>query len=162
MRPEPDLRSFLERLSVETPASVFAVADEVPLDYTSTALTVALDRQGRAPVVLLSRLAGREGRLAADRLVANLFGSRELMARSIGATPETFLDVLGSALDNLLPAEVLPAGTAAPVHEVVWEGAEADLNRLPVPRHFEQDAGPYITAGMTAARDPDTGVGNLA
>jgi 2,5-furandicarboxylate decarboxylase 1 len=31
-----------------------------------------------------------------------------------------------------------------------------------VPRHFIQDAGPYITAGMVAARDPDTGVSNLA
>lgn len=157
MRPEPDLRSFLDRLSGDSPASVFVVEDEVPLDYTSTALTLALDKQGRAPVVLLNRLAEREGRLA-----ANLFGSRELLARSIGATPETFLNVLGDALDNLLPAEILSTDSAAPIHEVVWEGAEADLNRLPIPRHFEQDAGAYITAGMVAARDPDTGVGNLA
>ena len=70
--------------------------------------------------------------------------------------------MLGDALDHLVPAEVLPDGATAPVHEVVWEGAEADLSRLPIPRHFEQDAGPYITAGMMAARDPDTGVGNLA
>ncbi len=157
MRPEPDLRSFLDRLSADLSASIFAVADEVPLDYTSTALTLALAKQGRAPVVLLNKLAGREGRVA-----ANFFGSRDLMARSIGATPDTFLNVLGGALDNLLPAEVLPGDAAAPVHEVVWEGAEADLSRLPIPRHFEQDAGPYITAGMIAARDPDTGVGNLA
>ena len=157
MRPEPDLRSFLDGLSESAPASVFAVADEVPLDYTSTALTLALEKQGRAPVVLLNRLAEREG-----RLVANLFGSRELMALSIGATPDTFLNVLGDALDHLVPAQVLPDGATAPVHEVVREGAEADLSRLPIPTHFEQDAGPYITAGMLAARDPDTGVGNLA
>ena len=56
--------------------------------------------------MLLNRLAGREGRLA-----ANLFGSRDLMARGIGATPDTFLTVLGDALDHLIPAEVLPDGT---------------------------------------------------
>jgi UbiD family decarboxylase len=157
MRPEPDLRSFLAALQADCPASVYAVDDEVPADYTSTALTLALEKQGRAPVVLLNRLAGRSG-----RMVANLFGSRELLARAAGATPDTFLDVLGDALDHLVPAETLPRGDLAPVREVVWEGAEADLARLPIPRHFAQDAGPYITAGMIAARDPDTGAGNLA
>lgn len=157
MRPEPDLRSFLDDLLRESPASVHAVEAEVPLDYTSTALTVALEKQGRSPVVLLNKLAGQSG-----RLVANLFGSHELMARGINATPDTFLDVFGAALDHLMPAEVLPVGAPAPVREVVWEGADANLNRLPIPRHFDQDAGAYITAGMIAARDPDTGVGNLA
>ncbi len=165
MRPEPDLRSFIDDLAANAPAHLFAVAGEVPLDYTSTALTLALEKQGRAPAVVLNRLVGREG-----RLVANLFGSRELMARGIDATPGTFLTVLGDALDHLIPAEIVPdgalagapAGANAPVHEVVWQGADVDLQRLPIPRHFEQDAGPYITAGMIAARDPDTGVNNLA
>lgn len=157
MRPEPDLRSFLDELAAQAPASLFTVGDEAPLDYTSTALTLGLEKLGRAPVVLLNRLEGREG-----RLVANLFGSRELMARSIAATPDTFLTVLGGALDHPVRAENLPDGASAPVHEVIWEGADADLSRLPIPRHFEQDAGAYITAGMIAARDPDTGMGNLA
>jgi UbiD family decarboxylase len=157
MRSEPDLRTFLDGLAARAPAHLFTVAGEAPLDYTSTALTLALEKQGRSPVVLLNKLAGREG-----RLVANLFGSRELMALSIDATPDTFLTVLGDALDHLIPAEVVPDGAGAPVHEVIWEGADADLGRLPIPRHFEQDAGPYITAGMIAARDPDTGAGNLA
>lgn len=157
MRPEPDLRSFLADLAADSPTSVYTVDDEVPLDYTSTALTLALEKQGRSPVVLLNRLAGFDG-----RMVANLFGSRELLARGIGATPDTFLDVLGDALDHLVPSEVLPQGAPAPVREVVWEGVDADSNRLPIPRHFEQDAGRYITAGMLATRDPDTGVGNLA
>lgn len=162
MRPEPDLRSFLHDLGATAPASVFAVDESVPLDYTSTALTLALEKQGRAPVVLLNQLAGRTGRLAGGRMVGNLFGSHELMARGINATPQTFLNVLGDALDQLVPADVLPDSAPAPVHEIVWQGADADLNRLPIPRHFAQDAGPYITAGMIAARDPDTGVGNLA
>jgi UbiD family decarboxylase len=81
------------------------------------------------------------------------------MARGVRATPETLVGVLGEKLDELLPARMAESG---PVQEVVWLGEDADLAKLPIPRHFIQDAGPYITAGMIAARDPDTGVGNLA
>lgn len=150
----PDLRSFLDDLRRDLPGQLLTVADEVPLDYTATALTLELERRGQHPVLLFERVAGHD-----LRLVANLFASREAMARSIGATPATMLQVLGDKLDALAPAEVVETG---PVHEVIWEGDAADLTRLPIPRHFVQDAGPYITAAAVAARDPDTGVGNLA
>ncbi len=136
------------------PERVLTIADEVPLDYTSTALALALARRGRQPVLWFERVAGYD-----IPLVANLFAAREVLAAGIGATPATVLDVLGAKLDALVPAQVVATG---PVQEVVWLGEEADLARLPIPRHFVQDAGPYITAGMVAARDPDTGVGNLA
>ncbi len=136
------------------PEQVLTIADEVPLDYTSTALALALARRGRQPVLLFERVAGHDLRLA-----ANLFAARAVLAAGIGATPATVLDVLGEKLDALLPAQVVETG---PAQEVVWLGEEADLTRLPIPRHFAQDAGPYITAGMVASRDPDTGVGNLA
>lgn len=150
----PDLRSFLADLRRAMSEQVLTIAEEVPLDYTSTALALELARRGRQPVLLFERVAGHDLKLA-----ANLFASRDVLAAAIGATPATVLDVLGAKLDALLPAQVVETG---PVQEVVWVGAEADLNRLPIPRHFIQDAGPYITAGMVAARDPDTGVGNLA
>lgn len=136
------------------PERVLTIADEVPLDYTSTALALELARRERQPVLWFERVAGYD-----IPLVANLFAAREVLAAGIGATPETVLDVLGAKLDALVPAQVMATG---PVQEVVWLGEEADLARLPIPRHFVQDAGPYITAGMVAARDPDTGVGNLA
>ena len=150
----PDLRSFLADLRATMPAQVLTIAEEVPLDYTSTALTLELERRGRYPVLLFERVAGHELRLA-----ANLFGAREVLAAGIGATPDTLVDVLGVKLDALIPAQVVATG---PVQEIVWEGDAADLTKLPIPRHFTQDASPYITAGMVAARDPDTGIGNLA
>lgn len=150
----PDLRSFLSDLRAAMPDQVLTIVEEVPLDYTSTALALELERRGRRPVLLFERVAGHELRLA-----ANLFAAREVLAAGIGATPETLVDVLGAKLDALIPAQVVETG---PVQEIVYEGDEADLTRLPIPRHFIQDAGPYVTAGMVAARDPDTGVGNLA
>ena len=37
-------------------------------------------------------------------------------------------------------------------------GADLDLGPLPIPTYFPGDAGPYLTAGMLVARDPETGV----
>lgn len=150
----PDLRSFLADLRATMPEHLVTVTEAVPLDYTATALALELERRGRRPVLFFERVAGH-----ALPLVANLFADRAVLAAGIGATPATALDVLAAKLDALRPAQVVDTG---PVQEVVWLGDEADLTRLPIPRHFAQDAGPYITAGMVAARDPDTGVGNLA
>ena len=35
-----------------------------------------------------------------------------------------------------------------------------DLAQLPIPRWFEHEGGPYITAGCIVARDPETGERN--
>jgi len=43
-------------------------------------------------------------------------------------------------------------------NEVVIEGDEIDLTKLPIPLQFTVDGGPYITAGQLSARDPVTGV----
>jgi UbiD family decarboxylase len=150
----PDLRSFLNDIRNRFPDDLLIFPDEVRTDYTSTALVMALEKQGRQPVVWLDRICGSQ-----MSMVANLFASRKIMAHAIGAEEVGFNARLGSCLDALIPAVRVPTG---PVQEVVWEGEEADLTRLPIPRHFAGDAGAYITAGMTAARDPDTGIGNLS
>ena len=93
------------------------------------------------------------------RTVANLFANREIMAFAAGTTLDKFYDRMGHALDNLVTPERVEGG---PVQDVTLQGDQVDLRQLPIPVHFEQDAGPYITAGMTVARDPDTGCNNLS
>jgi 2,5-furandicarboxylate decarboxylase 1 len=46
----------------------------------------------------------------------------------------------------------------AALDDVVLEGSDIDLTKLPVPLQFTVDAAPYITAGQITARDPITGV----
>ncbi len=150
----PDLRTFLEDLHDHLGEDLLNIQEQVPLDYTSTALALALEKQGRYPVLLFDHLQGYPG-----KLVANLFASRRVMSRSLGVDEEAFNARLGECLDRLTPVQRVPDG---PVHEVTLLGEQADLARLPVPRHFAHDAGPYITAGMLAARDPDSGVNNLS
>jgi len=48
----------------------------------------------------------------------------------------------------------------APVQQVVWEGEDVDLFKLPALKYHEKDAGRYISAGFEIMIDPDTGVRN--
>lgn len=150
----PDLRSFLQDIQRDSPDCLLRIADEVPLDYSATALALALEKQGRMPILLFEKVKGHS-----FRILANVCASRDVLARSAGARHDTFNQRFAECLNALVPAKHVATG---PVQEEIWEGEAADLARLPIPRHFEQDGGPYITAGMVAARDPDTGVGNLA
>jgi 2,5-furandicarboxylate decarboxylase 1 len=152
--PYPDLRSFLDELRRDFPERLLTLSEPISTRFLTTALTMEMETLKNPPVLYLPNIEGRN-----QRMVSNLFASRELMAYSIGATPQNFYERFGTCLDHLLPAQKVEN---APVQEIIWTGAEADLTRLPVPLHFAQDAGPYITAGMTAARDPETGVGNLS
>jgi 4-hydroxy-3-polyprenylbenzoate decarboxylase len=51
--------------------------------------------------------------------------------------------------------------SAAPCQEVVWEGLEVDLARLPVQTCWPGDAGPLITWGLTVTRGPQKRRQNL-
>jgi len=52
--------------------------------------------------------------------------------------------------------------SAGPVKEVVKQGSEVNLEELPIVTHCSKDAGPYITAGIVVAKDPDTGIRNVS
>src|SRR4249919_1635500 len=51
---------------------------------------------------------------------------------------------------NMAPKE----RRSAPCQEIVWEGADVDLGRLPVQTCWPDDAGPLITWGLTVTRGP--------
>ena len=65
----------------------------------------------------------------------------------------------------------MAAATEKPVKFEVQKGKPScqeivldkpDLTRLPIPTHSPLDAGPFITAGVVIARDPETGRHNLS
>jgi UbiD family decarboxylase len=45
-----------------------------------------------------------------------------------------------------------------PFRHTILTGDRVDLSKLPIPTYFPGDPGAYITAALTVARDPDTGV----
>jgi 2,5-furandicarboxylate decarboxylase 1 len=154
MAKNPDLRSFIQDVKEKIPDLFLSVPQTVPADYVATALVMQLELQKKSPILYFQSIQGHT-----QPLITNLFASRELLAFSAGTQPENFYEKFGCCLDNPLPPQIVATG---PVQEHVWIGDQADVTRFPVPIHFALDAGPYITAGMTAAADPETGCGNLS
>src|SRR6058998_855199 len=68
--------------------------------------------------------------------------------------------VVGGLLSS--PRRIAPAPQEgpAPCQEIVVE--TPDLTRWPIPTHSPLDAGPFVTAGVVIARDPETGRHNLS
>jgi 2,5-furandicarboxylate decarboxylase 1 len=58
------------------------------------------------------------------------------------------------------PIPPTPHPGKAPCQEVVIK--KPDLTKWPIPTHSPLDAGPFITAGVVIARDPETGRHNLS
>jgi UbiD family decarboxylase len=147
----PSLRSFLDALPE---SDVLRVTEPIDLDFRPTALVLELEKRGRGPAVIIERPHGTD-----MAVVTNLFGSRDRIARMVGAEPGGFNAAWSRAVNNLVPARVVDQG---PVHERVVTGDQVDAGALPISRHFEKDGGRYIGSGILVCKDPDTGVLNLS
>lgn len=87
-------------------------------------------------------------------VLSGIASTHELVASSL----EVELPELKRALLRSLAEPISPFLSAKdPLERAVFEGERVDLFRLPIPTHAPKDAGPYVTAGIVAARDPQTG-----
>jgi len=109
-----------------------------------------LERAGRSPVVVYENVEGSK-----MPIVTNIAGNRRLLAACLGVDTAELPTAFRERCQRYIPCETV---TAAPWQDVVIEGDDVDLTKLPIPLHFSVDAAPYITAGQIVARDPVTGV----
>jgi 4-hydroxy-3-polyprenylbenzoate decarboxylase/2,5-furandicarboxylate decarboxylase 1 len=102
-------------------------------------------------------------------LVAGVWGTRKRALLALGATDATIQQIMLKAIDNpIAPVEFgstarTGAGQAAvaPCQEVVCQGDQVDLTRLPIPTYSPRDGGAYITAGIVVSENPETGVPDI-
>ena len=140
------MRTYLERLLAE--GRVRVVEREVAGRFELSAVTQASQRESDA-ALLFKKVAG--SRLP---VMTNMFGSRARLMDMIGAGDGSFCRRWAELMRR--PAQA-PRSVDAPA------GLERmRLTELPQITYFERDAGPYITAGVFLAKDPDTGVPNLS
>ncbi len=150
-----DLRSFLDLLKRTRPADVQIVSRPVDPVYEITALVAKLEKEGRRrPVLLFENVKGTSW-----PVLTNLHASRSRLAAAINAAPDQMLPTYLRAMEHPLPPRVVPTG---PVKEVVRRGDAVDLLALPQIVHHERDAGPYITAAISFAKDPASETWNCA
>jgi UbiD family decarboxylase len=117
-------------------------------------LACVLSMRKAGPAQLFERVADNP-----MPLVANLLNSRQRFARGLGiARNELQACCLRALRDPIVPAMV----GAGPAQDVIHR-TDIDLARmLPVPTWFERETGPYITAGVIVAKDPETGRRNMS
>ena len=146
------LRTFLDSLSDQY---ILRLTEPLDLDYTPTALVLELEKRQQFPMLYIEQPQGFD-----MPVVVNLFADRQRIAQMIGAaSPAEFNETWLRAEANPMPATLVDSG---PVQDVVMTGDEVDVGKLPISRHFEQDAGRYIGSGILVCKDPDTGVRNLS
>ena len=144
------LRGFLRMVETEFPDDFVRVRQEIDPKFESTAMLFELDRAGRSPVVVFESIKGKT-----MPLVTNVAGSRKLLAACLGVKVAELPTAFRERCQKYIPCEVV---SSAAWDEVVLEGSQIDLTKLPIPLQFTVDAAPYITAGQISARDPITGV----
>jgi UbiD family decarboxylase len=119
-----------------------------------------VDAHFEIAAVLMERQNGKAHRFETVRghaipVVGNVFNSRERLARALGVDRAKLHEFVLAALTKPV-APVMHQG-AAPAQEVVHEEPVDLVRLLPVPTWFERESGPYITAGVIVAKDPQTG-----
>jgi 4-hydroxy-3-polyprenylbenzoate decarboxylase len=169
-----DLRDFLAQL--ERAGELRRVAEPLSPHLEMTAVCDRVLRAG-GPALLFERPIGHS-----MPVLGNLFGTTARVALAMGVAdlrelrpfgealaalkepeaPKGFKEMMGltgllKTLWNMAPREV----RSAPCQEVVWEGADVDVARLPVQHCWPGDVAPLITWGLVVTRGPNKPRQNL-
>jgi 4-hydroxy-3-polyprenylbenzoate decarboxylase len=169
-----DLRDFLAQL--EKIGELKRVTVEVDPKLEMTEICDRVLRSG-GPAILFEKPKG-----SSMPVLGNLFGTARRVALGMGEDDVAALREVGRLLAYLkepepprglkdawekLPAlkQVLNMSpkvvSKAPCQEVVWEGRDVDLSRLPIQTCWPGDAGPLITWGLVVTRGPNKSRQNL-
>ncbi|MFP4036146.1 MAG: UbiD family decarboxylase [Desulfobacteraceae bacterium] len=144
------IRDCLSRLGSEN--LLLTIKKPVDPEFEVPAVMQAAEKKGKA---LLFEDVKRPG----FRLANNVFGTRKAAAAFWGTKREqVVLEWMNRVKKPVQPIEV----QSSPVKEIMQKGDRVNLEDLPIVTHCGKDAGPYITAGMVVAKDPDTGIRNVS
>ncbi|MES2960206.1 MAG: UbiD family decarboxylase [Pseudomonadota bacterium] len=164
-----DLRDFMAQL--EAIGELRRVTEPLSARLEMTALADRVLRAG-GPAMLVEHPVSYK-----VPALINLFGTPKRVALAMGAEGLDGLRDVGRVLANLKepepPRGLKDAGRllqmvkalwdmkpalvrSAPCQEVVLEGSDVDLGRLPVQTCWPDDAGPLITWGLTITRGPQS------
>ena len=169
-----DLRDFIAQL--ERIGELKRITAEVSPRLEMTEICDRVLKAG-GPALLFERPAGHT-----MPVLGNLFGTVRRVALAMGVENTAALREIGKLLAylrepdpprglrevweklpilrqvlNMQPREL----GSGPCQDVVWEGKDVDLARLPVQTCWPGDAGPLITWGLTVTRGPQKARQNL-
>lgn len=169
-----DLRDFIAGLERDGDLKRIGVEVDPKLEMTEICDRVL---KAGGPALLFEKPKGHT-----MPVLGNLFGTPQRVARGMGRDSVAALRELGQLLAQLKEPEppkglkdawdklpllrqvlsMAPKRVRDPVcQEIVWEGGDVDLARLPVQTCWPGDAGPLVTWGLTVTRGPNKTRQNL-
>jgi 2,5-furandicarboxylate decarboxylase 1 len=150
-----DLRTYLDAVKQNNPEDFLTVSREVDPAFEITAITVKLEQEAkRRPIILFEKVKGSK-----FPVLTNLHAGRSRLAAAIHAKPDEMQRAYLGAMEKPIPQKLV---AKAPVKEVILNGDNIDLYKLPQILHHQEDAGPYITAAISFAKDPNGDTWNCA
>ncbi|KIO50490.1 4-hydroxy-3-polyprenylbenzoate decarboxylase [Nitrosospira sp. NpAV] len=162
-----DLRDFIAQL--ESQGELKRITAEIDPHLEMTEICDRVLKAG-GPAILFEKPKGHT-----VPVLGNLFGTPRRVAMGMGQESVEALREVGKLLAylkepdppkglkdawekfpvlkqvlNMAPKEL----SRAPCQDIVWEGKDVDLGRLPIQTCWPGDAGPLITWGLTVTRGP--------
>lgn len=173
-----DLRDFVAQLEQQGELKRIDVPVSPYLEMTEIGDRVL---KAAGPALLFTH-PRQDTRLYSMPVLTNLFGTPKRVAMGMGASDVMQLREIGKTLAYLKEPEP-PKGlreawdklpllkqvlsmapkvvSKAPCQQIVWEGDEVDLSRLPIQHCWPGDVAPLITWGLTVTRGPNKKRQNL-
>lgn len=150
-----DFLSFIEKIKSERPDEFVSVSDKIDPAHSITATVVKTEEEARKrPVFVFENVKGTD-----FKVMTNLHASRHRLGLAMGVGPREMQKRFLDAMENPIPPMEINTG---PCKDIIIKGNDIDMRALPQIVHHGDDGGPYITAAISFAKDPETGIYNCA
>ena len=143
-----DLREFLKVLEEEHELQKIKV--EVDPKHELGAICKIHNERPNSPALLFENLKGHT-----IPVVGQLLASDRRVALALGLSQENVFNETVQRASNPIAPKLVFKGAS---QDVVFEGADVDLTKLPLCTNNPRDGGPYITAGHVIIKDPEYGM----
>ena len=140
------MREFLEIL--ENEFKVVTIEEEISTKYEASKILKEHDKD----VIIFENIKKSD-----IRIISGVCNTREKIARALSINVPGISSRIIEAMENPIPIKRILS-----TNEKFHCSKKADLSELPILTYYKNDGGPYITAGVIIAKDPETGVRNAS
>ena len=147
MRASSGIKDFIE--SLKQNGELLTLSTPLSPKFEISTVISELGKK-EAPALLFEKVKGYP-----FPVVGNLLGTKKRLSMALGVNQENFFENALSKLEKRIPPVLLKDRT--PKEVILQKGKNDLLKFLPILTHYAGDSGPYITSGITSARDPKDG-----
>ena len=142
------IRNFIETL--RTQGDLLSISNPLSPKFEISTILSELGKK-EAPALLFEKVKGYS-----FPVVGNLLGTKKRLSMALRVDQDHLFEDLLRKIDQRFS----PKPVSGPVSKesITKKGRIDLLKHLPVLTHYSKDSGPYITSGITSARDPESGV----